>query len=249
MGGIVCSIVSPHLLDALATSDDSETRRMALSTLNYSSYGRDRRAQHFNEKGIDDRHSNQHSVLQGIVPDHVLEHAASSDQPDALGRELAQRTLDIKQKLQDEVRPGSSAADVVPITQSHRQIYDMQNLVQMNGQDDETYSMLPGKLVRSEGDAPITDVRANQAYDNCATVLEFYQRIFGYIFLDDQAAPIVSSIHFENGYQNAQWVGEPLRQMIYGDGGQDLYNFTACLDVIGHEMTVMSFPMIRKSTR
>jgi hypothetical protein len=27
-------------------------------------------------------------------------------------------------------------------------------------------------------------------------------------------------------------------QMVFGDGGEFLYHFTKCLDVIGHEMTV-----------
>jgi Zn-dependent metalloprotease len=27
-------------------------------------------------------------------------------------------------------------------------------------------------------------------------------------------------------------------QMVFGDGGTMLYNFTKCIDVIGHEMTV-----------
>ena len=238
----VCSIVSPHLLNALAASEDPKTRRMALSTLELSSHVRDRRERHFYAKGIDDRHSSQRPVLQGIVPDQILEHTASSDQPDAPSHELAQRTLDIKQKLQDDLGTGSNAATVASNIRPHRQVYDMQNLVQMSGRSDETYKLLPGKLVRSEGEAPIADAHANQAYDNCAIVLEFYQQVFDYTFLDDQAAPIISSIHFEIGYQNAQWVGDSVRQLIYGDGGHDLYNFTACLDVIGHEMTVSPCP-------
>jgi Zn-dependent metalloprotease len=51
---------------------------------------------------------------------------------------------------------------------------------------------------------------------------------------------------FEHGgedshYQNASWMGDKVQQMVYGDGGGDLYNFTACLDIIGHEMTVSVF--------
>jgi Zn-dependent metalloprotease len=230
----VCSIVSPHLLDALATSEDPKTRQLALDTLARSHHVRARRKQHFDAKNGNHGHPN----LQGIVPDQILEHIASSEDTDGSSRDLAQHTLDIKQKLQDDLRTSTNAANVTSSPKLHRQIYDMKNFVQLDGRNDKTFNWLPGKLVRSEGEAPTADEHANQAYDNCATVIKFYQQVFDYTFLDDHAAPVISSIHFENGYQNAQWVGDPARQMIYGDGGLDLQNFTACLDVIGHEMTV-----------
>jgi Zn-dependent metalloprotease len=231
----VCSIVSPHLLDALAVSDDPEARKLALNTLTHTSHVRAKRKHHFHAKQVN---YDQPPLLQGIVPDQLLENAASSEQADAPTRELAQKTLDVKQKLQDVAGITSDPKTVTTSSKLHRQIYDMQNAVQLEGKIDQTYQLLPGKLVRSEGDQPIADEHANQAYDNCAIVLDFYQQVFGYTFLDDLNTPIISSIHFENGYQNAQWVGQSMKQMIYGDGGHKLYNFTACLDVIGHEMTV-----------
>jgi Zn-dependent metalloprotease len=230
----VCSIVSPHLLDALAVSEDPKTRQLALDTLAHSHHVRARRKQYFDAKSG----NYGHTKLQGIVPDQILEHIASSEHTDGSSRDLARRTLDIKQTLQDVLRTGTNATNVTSSPKLHRQIYDMQNIVQLDGRNDETFEWLPGKLVRSEGEAPITDEHPNQAYDNCATLIDFYQQVFDYTFSDDHAAPVISSIHFENGYQNAQWVGDPARQMIYGDGGHNMYNFTACLDVIGHEMTV-----------
>ena len=112
----------------------------------------------------------------------------------------------------------------------------MQNLEQKVGKKDETYRLLPGRLVRSEGQAPVDDEHANQAYENCVKVLDFYNQVLDYRFLNGKA--IISSVHFEKGYQNASWMGDKIQQMVYGDGGGDLYNFTACLDIIGHEMTV-----------
>jgi hypothetical protein len=230
----VCSIVSPHILDALAASEDPKTRQMALKTLAHSHHVRAQRKQYFDAKSRNDGRPN----IQGIVPDQILEQAASSKNADDSSRDAAQHTLDIKQTLQDHPSTSTDAANVSSGSRLHRQVHDMQNVVQMDGKIDDTYQRLPGKLVRSEGEAPIPDEHANQAYDNCATVIDFYQQVFNYTFLDDQATPVISSVHFENGYQNAQWVGNPARQMIYGDGGHNLYNFTACLDVIGHEMTV-----------
>lgn len=243
MDFLVCDVVPPHLLDALAASEDHQTRQAALDTLVRSHHVRDQRKQHFHaksrnsEQNDEDSHQNDaQPSLRGIVPDQVLEHVIGSA-IDPADRELAQRTIDIKAQLQKDALP---APDAITFGQLNRQIYDMQHAIKQAGKRDETFQLLPGALIRSEGAAPILDIAANQAYDNCATVLAFYWDVFGYAFLDDRTAPIVSSIHFENGYQNAQWVGAPARQMIYGDGGRDLGNFTACLDVIGHEMTVSS---------
>lgn len=229
----VCSIVSPHLLDALAVSEDPKTRQSALNTLAHSHHVRARRKRHFDAKI-----ARVSLNPQSIIPDQILEHVASFEETDESSRDLAQHTLDIKQKLQDGLGTTTNATSVTLSPRLHRQIYDMQNVVEIDGKYDETFNRLPGKLVRSEGESPILDEHANQAYDNCAKVLEFYQQIFDYTFLDDAAAPVISSIHFEKGYQNAQWIPDPTRQMIYGDGGRDIYNFAACLDVIGHEMTV-----------
>jgi Zn-dependent metalloprotease len=229
----VCSIVSPHLLDALATSKDPKTQRSALNTLVHSHHVRNRRKQHFDAK------SRGSFSIQSIVPDQIPEHVAGSEATDGSNRGVAQHTLDIKQKLQDGLDTSRSTTAVM--SKLHRQVYDMQNVVQIEGQSDQTFTRLPGKLVRSEGEAPIPDEHANQAYDNCAKVLEFYRQVFNYIFLDDFNAAVISSIHFEKDYQNAQWVGGPAKQMVYGDGGNNIYNFTACLDVIAHEMTVCPY--------
>ena len=214
---------------------------LALSTLARSHHVRTRRKQHFDAKSGNEGYPN----LQGILPDQILQHAASSENPDESSRDLAQRTLVIKQRLEDGLDTSTNAASVTPSPKLRRQIYNMQNLVLSDGRYDETFQLLPGKLVRAEGEASIADEHANQAFDNCAIVIDFYQQAFDYTFLDDHEAPVISSIHFENGYQNAQWVADPVRQMIYGDGGHSLYNFTACIDVIGHEMTVCLYFQFR----
>lgn len=105
---------------------------------------------------------------------------------------------------------------------------------------DQTWTLLPGNLIRSEGQSAIKDHNANEAYDNCATVLSFYKQIFNYHSVDNKNLGVVSSVHYRNKFQNAAWYNVPeygINQMVYGDGGGSLYNFTACLDVIGHEMT------------
>lgn len=148
-------------------------------------------------------------------------------------------------KHEDNTPDTSSSLPTAPILTNttsnprlNRQIYDMRNISTSTGRNEEAYKLLPGNLVRSEGEPPILDNHANQAYDNCGIVFDFFHQVFDYTFLDlDPSTPIISSIHFGNAFQNAQWTGEKC-QMVYGDGGRDLYNFTACLDIIAHEMAV-----------
>jgi len=243
MHSSTCDIVSPHLLEALAASDDADIRLLALRTLEHSSHIRDRRRRYLEQADTTTKsHYRQDEALtpQGIVPDQLLKQVIDSDKSNSSAKELAQKTLDIKQKIQDDRDPRPIVPNEQRNENSHRrEVYDMQNLEQKIGKKDETYRLLPGKLVRSEGQEPVADENANQAYENCVKVLDFYQQVLDYRFLDGKA--IISSVHFEKGYQNASWMGDKIQQMVYGDGGGDLYNFTACLDIIGHEMTVSPF--------
>lgn len=236
----ICNIVSPHLLRALAASEDPEESRLASNTLQHTFHIHDRRKNCLEETSATKLRHHEDFVSQGIVPDQLLKQVIDSGSADARSNELAQKTLDTKQQVPDSL---SSSLNVIVGGSGgpHREIYDMRNAEQKVGKSDETYKLLPGALVRSEGQAPVDDVIANQAYDNCAKVVEFYHQVLDYPFLGGSQA-IISSIHFEKGYQNASWLGDSIQQMVYGDGGGNLYNFTACLDIIGHEMTVSMPP-------
>lgn len=234
-----CDVVSPHLLEALAASDDVDTRILALNTLEHSLHIRNRRKSFLEEVDGTQFHSHQYeqSTPQGIVPNQLFKQVADSSEADSLTKELARKTLDIKQLTPDALNHRLIAPREQPSgSVNRREVYDMQNLEQKIGKKDETYRLLPGKPMRIEGQLAVDDEHANQAYENCTKVLEFYRQVLDYSFLDGKA--IISSIHFEKGYQNASWMGAKIQQMVYGDGGGDLYNFTACLDIIGHEMTV-----------
>ena len=74
-------------------------------------------------------------------------------------------------------------------------------------------------------------------YDMALEVLKFYKQVFNYDSLDGQGMAINSSVHFGQKLGNDFWLGGD-RQMVYGDGNSFLHNFTKCVDVIGHEMTV-----------
>jgi len=107
--------------------------------------------------------------------------------------------------------------------------------------DAEFGSILPGILVRGEGDPPTEDPAVNEAYDGAGATYDLFKDAYGRNSIDDRGLVIESSVHFRVGYDNAFWNG---RQMIYGDGDEDLpedqrlFNrFTIAPDVIAHELT------------
>jgi Zn-dependent metalloprotease len=120
----------------------------------------------------------------------------------------------------------SLAGIVAPDLKKQRLIYDAQK---------SNISNLPGKLVRTEGDAPKKDPAVNEAYDHSGTTYDFYLKRFARISLDGKGMAIISSVHVGKQLNNAFWNG---RQMAYGDGDGVMFTrFTRSLDVVGHELT------------
>lgn len=93
---------------------------------------------------------------------------------------------------------------------------------------------LPGQPVRVEGDRPVKDRAANQAYDNTGLTLDFFRAVFGRHSIDNRGMPVHSAVHFGENYANAMWTGE---QMVYGDGDHQVGGFTEAIDIIAHELS------------
>jgi Zn-dependent metalloprotease len=94
----------------------------------------------------------------------------------------------------------------------------------------------PGTLVRAEGQPPVADVSANQAYDNFGATYQLYWDVFHRDSIDGQGMPIAGLVHYAKNYDNAFWDNQG--HMFFGDGdGQTLTDTTKGLDVIGHELT------------
>ncbi len=119
-----------------------------------------------------------------------------------------------------------------PAGRRHRLVYDARGK-----------NVLPGRLVRSEGEGRVSDTAVNEAYDYSGDTFDFYHAIFGRNSLDDAGMSLVSTVHVGeadggNRYQpmnNAFWDGS---QMAYGDGdGVVFEGFTRSLDVVAHELT------------
>jgi len=173
--------------------------------------------------------SNIHNFLCGVIPQHMLIHVAEQD-AGAAGRN-ARATLDemrelanghgrepaLIQRAPGPKRPGTS-----------RWVYDAQ----------QQY-ILPGKLVANEHRQPqagmVGDVQAVEAFDGCGATTGFFAKVFGRRSIDGRDMPLVVTVHYGTGFQNAMWNGH---QMIFGDGDGILFNrFTGPLEVIGHELT------------
>ena len=90
-------------------------------------------------------------------------------------------------------------------------------------------------VLRSEGQPPIADSSANEAYDGLGDTYRFYWEVLGRDSIDDAALPLLGEVHFGVNYDNAFWDGA---RMMFGDGDGRLFTgFTGAVDVIGHELT------------
>jgi bacillolysin len=93
---------------------------------------------------------------------------------------------------------------------------------------------IPGTLLRSEGQAPVSDAVANAAHDNAGFTYDFYFNKFGRDSYDGAGTTLTSSVHYSRNYVNAYWDGI---QMVYGDGDGSQSAPLTVLDVVGHELT------------
>lgn len=162
----------------------------------------------------------QSNTICSILPPHILRKLA--DKPKIRDRVL--RDLATTERLRGMRQAfAASLLPQLPGTK-HRTIFDAHQT-----------TTLPGAQVGDEGAPPVADVAANEAYDYCGDTYDFYLKVFNRNSVDDHGLTLTSSVHYDDGYDNALWNGQ---QMIYGDGdGKYFQRFTICLDVIAHELT------------
>jgi Zn-dependent metalloprotease len=107
--------------------------------------------------------------------------------------------------------------------------------VQRTIYDDKHTQTLPGTLVRSEGQTPVSDQAVNQAYDGLGDTFNFYFDIYHRNSIDNAGLPLKAIVHYGSNYDNAFWDGQ---EMVFGDGDNIIFTgFTGAIDVIGHELT------------
>ncbi|MQS12143.1 M4 family metallopeptidase [Streptomyces kaniharaensis] len=94
---------------------------------------------------------------------------------------------------------------------------------------------LPGRTARTEGQTPVADPSVNHAYDGLGATFGLYADAYGRHSIDDQGMRLDATVHYSQHYDNAFWDGH---RMVFGDGDGEIFgDFTACIDVIGHELT------------
>ncbi|GAA0997577.1 M4 family metallopeptidase [Subtercola frigoramans] len=105
----------------------------------------------------------------------------------------------------------------------HRTIFDAQGA-----------EKLPGKIVRREGQSATADVTVTEAYDGLGATFDLFSQVFGRDSIDGKGLPLLATVHYGRGYDNAYWDGE---RMVFGDGDGEVFGrFTASVSVIGHEL-------------
>jgi Zn-dependent metalloprotease len=117
--------------------------------------------------------------------------------------------------------------DLTPAGQQNT-VYDVQH---------GSWDDLPGVRARGVTDAPSEDEAVNEAFDNAAKTRAFYSEVLKRNSIDDADMELVSSVHFDNDFDNAFWNGA---QMVYGDGSGTFLakgSLTRDLVVVGHELT------------
>lgn len=168
--------------------------------------------------------------VQCIVPPHMVE--AIKMRGDAKQRKMAidleKQGLRFREERQDASPPTSymAAPSVEPGTkpQLNREVYDS-----------EQKATLPGKLVRSEGEAPTGDQQVDEAFDSAGDTYNLYFNEYNRNSLDGNGMKLISSVHYRRKYNNAFWNGS---QMAYGDGDGVIFRpLTGDLTVIGHELS------------
>lgn len=168
-----------------------------------------------------------------VIPPYVLESIARNGNEEQ--RQRALRTLEQDTLLRTErvtqLRQTNSAnlATETPASlgsetpHKTRLIHNAENM-----------TVLPGTLVRKEGQGSNGDVATNEAYDGFGATFDLFWEIFQRDSIDGQGMDMSATVHYDYRYNNAFWDGA---QMVFGDGDEFIFNrFTLAIDVIGHEL-------------
>ncbi|RIJ77351.1 M4 family peptidase [Nakamurella silvestris] len=101
--------------------------------------------------------------------------------------------------------------------------------------DAASAEVLPGKIVRREGDAPTGDPATDEAYDGLGATYRLFAEVYGRNSIDGSGLGLDATVHYGHEYDNAFWDGA---QMVFGDGDGEVFGrFTRSVSVIGHELT------------
>ncbi|MDZ8201650.1 M4 family metallopeptidase [Microbacterium sp. SSW1-59] len=100
--------------------------------------------------------------------------------------------------------------------------------------DAQHREVLPGVVVRREGDPPTDDLVVGDAYDGLGATSTFFRNAFGRSGIDADGGELRATVHYGRAYDNAFWNGE---RMVFGDGDGEVFRgFAGSLTVVAHEL-------------
>lgn len=174
-----------------------------------------------------------HQPIQCIIPPHLLKNIA--EKGSSYSSKKAIMTLVSTEQLRGRRVGITNVASMFPSTADGP---DKKERVVYNAANGLT---LPGLILRKEGDPPVKDLAANEAYDGCGDTYDLFHDVYQRNSVDGRGLKLESTVHYQESYDNAFWDG---RQMVYGDGDEDMdegeriFNrFTSSVEVIAHELT------------
>lgn len=92
---------------------------------------------------------------------------------------------------------------------------------------------LPGALEMEEDSTSNSDSTIMNAFSHSDIIRKFYREVLKRESWDGQGASFISSVHYDQNYNNAFFDGE---QMVFGDGdGEFFIDMTKSIDVNAHE--------------
>lgn len=113
-------------------------------------------------------------------------------------------------------------------------------VAQLDAAPDRTVSdaggsdVVPGIVLRREGEDPVGDLAADEAYDGLGATFALFAEVYGRDSIDGSGLPLDATVHYGQLYDNAFWDGQ---RMVFGDGDGEIFSrFTSSLSVIGHEL-------------
>ena len=124
--------------------------------------------------------------IQCIIPPYIIEHLTKSEDPQIRSRAVAHLSTAARIRTFREAAQAMPTlmATMSPSCRKDRVVYDAQQT-----------DLLPGKVVRSEGQPPVSDVAVNDAYDLSGNAYDFYEQVFQRNSLDNNGMMLVSSVH------------------------------------------------------
>lgn len=207
------SVVPPYLLDAIAERGAEKFPRAAVAARNCRRS--DAACQNLRAKGL--RYSPPDSAAPpaGSSPTEPQDSTATQD---STGTQDSTAAQDSTATQESASVPGST------VRGPNRLIHDAQGK-----------EVLPGVLIRSEGEEPAADEAVNEAFDGFGAAYALFAEVFDRDSLDGRGMPLIGSVHYGQDYDNAFFDG---RLMVFGDGDDEVFTgFTGSLSIIGHELS------------